>query len=153
MKNSANKTDAIILNLWAAVKILHIIIRLMKLLSLRHLHTWMSSDPKAVRFGEDNWFDSVGWGRDAWWTRNVSVWSEFVEEFNKLGLASIFDPPITSDGVDGCQLKLSVTRPARTPTILISILAEQHVDLHIDESNLYANHFNLDDFVTLILLT
>lgn len=86
--------------------------------------------------------------RDERWTR-----SESVEEFNKPGLASIFDPAITDDGVDGCQLNLSVTRPAQTPTILISILAVQHVDLRVDESNLYANHFNLDDFVTLIRLT
>jgi hypothetical protein len=40
----------------------------------------------------------------------------------------------------------------QTPTILISIPAEQHVALRVDESNLYANHFNLDDFVTLMRL-
>lgn len=85
------------------------------------------------------------------------------EKFNKLGLALIFDPAITTSratagarrrgaGVDGCQLNLSVTQPAQTPTTLISILAEQHVDLRIVESNLYANDFNLDDFVTLIRL-
>lgn len=39
--------------------------------------------------------------------------SESVEEFNKLGLASIFDPAITDHGVDGCQLNLSVTRRHR----------------------------------------
>lgn len=69
------------------------------------------------------------------------VGSESVEEFNKLGLTSISDPAITC-GVDGCQLNLSVTRIA-APAVLISILAEQHVDLGIDESNLYANHFSL----------
>lgn len=39
---------------------------------------------------------------------------ESVEEFNKPGLASIFDPAITDGRVDGCQLNLSVTQPVDT---------------------------------------
>lgn len=80
----------------------------------------------------------------------VPGWSETNENFNKQSLVSIFHPTITAI-VDGCQLNLSPSRYAGTNTSHINLYSRRATRrFTLGKSNLYANHLNFDESVTLM---